>query len=215
MWTTQEGETEGKGDARRATGSEAESLDMWEGSLILLREGRGVWVKGGQGRGWGQPRGLTRFGAKRETQGLPVPVSSCLIIISLQTAGSNIHRCLSPKFTIMMMYEMSSRKYIILKKARQPAQVPYGRRGMKGGRRLSRTDRQWWTAALGNLDQVDSRIGAKRKEKKNGSAIEYKQCIWHVGLFPEQATDALRVSRSIVCRFPNEENYPRVPKEWK
>lgn len=36
----------------------------------------------------------------------------------------------------------------------------------KGGRRLSRTDRQWWTAALGNLDQVDSRTGAKKKKSR-------------------------------------------------
>lgn len=123
MWTTQAGEAEGKGGARRAWWSEAESLDMWEGSLILLRG------EVGTGGVWGQPRGVNTLSEwNMEASGPSVQLSHHH---PLQTAGRMFHSCFSPKFNVMMMHEMSSRKYITLGKARQPAEAPYGRRGVK------------------------------------------------------------------------------------
>lgn len=95
------GDVQGEGGARRATGTAAESLDMWEGSLMLLEEEVRL--------------GLTRFGREKHWGVCLVTENQGIVQLSTRQQPPNSRRHPSQLFygehshelNMMMMYGMS------------------------------------------------------------------------------------------------------------
>lgn len=87
----------------------------------------------------------------------------------------------------------------------------------KGGRRFSRTVRQWWTAAISNLDQVNSRIGAKkkrkvRKDKKTGAPSNTNNASDTWGYFPSKQQTPCESASPLCADFPMKKIIPVCQK---
>lgn len=154
MWTTQE-------ERPGAKVAQGEQQEVRQSHLTCERV---VWYWRSWGGGWGQPRGLTLFGQREKHRGFQsqCPAASSSSAAKQQEATFTV--VLAPNSTLWWCMRWVSVNTFSWRRGNQPKFHMDGE-AWKGGRCLSWTDRQWWTAALGNLDQENLRIGNKKKRK--------------------------------------------------